>query len=131
MAGLQRLCSQTSVRVCLCICISVCYVLTMKGRGEGGGNGGEYDGERRKNPTSFQEMRIYSFKALGCVFTFEISHLPFSFLSFAPIFISLHPPAILHISRHFTVFSLAYLSQRRRPEMNPLSCIIYPQSKSL
>lgn len=50
--------------------------LWSRGEGEGAGNGGEQEGKRRgKKPTSLQEMRLYSFKALGCIFTSTICPL--------------------------------------------------------
>lgn len=94
----------------------------------------QWEGSQNKNekPTSLQERWIYSFKACGCSFTSEISHLPLfpssRSLQFLHPFI---PLVILHIQRHFAVLLPFLLSQQTGPEMNPLSCIIYPQSKSL
>lgn len=96
---------------CLCLCVSVIQDGRCKGR---------------RVKTSLQKRQIYSFKAFGYIFTSEVSLLHFLSHSYIP-----SSPVVLHIPRHFAVFSPSYQSQQRGPEMNPLSCIIQPQSKSL
>lgn len=110
--------------ICLCI-----YVLWSRGEGEGGGSGGEWEGEIRKKTSLQKKWGFTALKPLAV--SLPLWYPPFSFLSFTPILISLHPPVILHIPWLFAVFSPASQSQQRGPEMKPLSWIIYPQSKSL
>ena len=86
-------------------------------------------GEVKERKVRRRRNTKYLFQAIGYIFTCEIFHLPFSLLSFTPVPTSLHPPCDSPHSQTFCgVLSIPSVPSQ---QMNPLSCIIYPQSKSL
>lgn len=99
--------------------------LFMMGRGRGGWKGKEWEPNRgKKTFTLLHEKGIFSFKALGYIFSAAISFFTSSLSLWFPYPFIL--PVILHIPR-LSPCSL----QQRKAEMKPLRWIIYPQSKSL
>lgn len=114
----QHMSAFQHLRQCLCLCLC----------DQGGWRRWEW--KRQKAPHLIKKGWV-SLKAHGCIFTSQINHLCSLFSASLPFFISFHPFIIPHIPRHFAASPSSTLFHQREPEMNPLSCIIYPQSKSL